>query len=62
MAELKEIRAGLNEISSLKNDVEVLKEVVRNIGGANNPNGYQGGRRVQFSCSILMPLPVNNIK
>ena len=50
VAELKEIRAGLNEISSLKNDVEVLKEVVRNIGGANNPNGYQSGRRVQFGC------------
>ena len=50
VAELKEIRAGLNEISSLKNDVEVLKECVRNIGGGNNPNGFQGGRKVVYGC------------
>ena len=51
VAELKELRAELKEISTLKTDVEVLKECVRNIGGGNNPNGYQGGRKVQFGCN-----------
>ena len=50
VAELKELRAELKEISTLKTDVEVLKECVRNIGGGKNPNGYQGGRKVQFGC------------
>ena len=52
VAELKEIRAGLSEITNLKTDVEVLKECVRNLGGASNPNGYgyQGGKKVTFGC------------
>ena len=52
VAELREIRLAVNEIKSVKDDVEVLKECVRNIGGLN-PNGYNNfnnRNRVQFGC------------
>ena len=57
VAELKEIKLAVNEIKSVKDDVEMLKECVRNIGGAN-PNGFNfinnrngNGRQVQFGCA-----------
>ena len=50
VAELKEIRAGLSEITNLKTDVEALKECVRNLGGGSNPNGFQAGKKVTFGC------------
>ena len=49
VAELKELRLAVNEIRSVKDDVEVLKECVRNIGG-QNPNGYGGGNRGRYEC------------
>ena len=50
VAELKEIRAGLSEITNLKTDVEALKECVRNLGGGGSPNGFQAGKKVTFGC------------
>ena len=50
VAELKELRLAVNEIKSVKDDVEVLKECIRNIGG-QNPNGYGGGNnRGRYGC------------
>ena len=49
VAELRELKLAVNEIKTVKDDVEVLKECVRNIGG-QNPNGYGGGNRRKYGC------------
>ena len=52
VVELQEIKAAMSQLSTLQNDVEGLKECVRNICGTNNPNGLNtgGGNKVRFGC------------